>query len=45
VVVFKLDKPFWKRDQFYVQYLEDCDQKMDAKLYNAKARVYGVCRA
>jgi hypothetical protein len=44
-VVFGLEKPFWKRDQIYVQYLEDCDQKMDAKLYNAKVRVSGGYRA
>jgi hypothetical protein len=44
-VVFGLEKPFWKRDQIYVQYLEDCDQKMDAKIYNAKVRVFGGCRA
>lgn len=44
-VVFGLEKPDQKRDQLYVRYLEDCDQKMNAKLYNAKVRVYGVCRA
>lgn len=41
-VVFGLEKPDRKRDQLYVRYLEDCDQKMDAKLYNAKVRV-SVC--
>jgi hypothetical protein len=44
-VVFGLDKPFWKRDQIYVQYLEDCDQKINVKLYNAKVRVSGGYRA
>jgi hypothetical protein len=44
-VVFGLEKPDQKRDQLYVQSLEDCDQKMDAKLYNAKVRVSGGCRA
>jgi hypothetical protein len=44
-VVFGLEKPDRKRDQIYVQYLEDCDQKMNAKLYNAKVRVSGGCRA
>jgi hypothetical protein len=44
-VVFGLEKPERKRDQLYVRYLEDCDQKMNAKLYNAKVRVSGGYRA
>jgi hypothetical protein len=43
--VFGLEKPDRKRDQIYVQYLEDCDQKMAAKLYNVKVRVSGGYRA
>ena len=41
--VFGLEKPDKKRDQLYVRYLEDCDQKMNAKLYNAKVLVSVGC--